>query len=221
MELFELLFIALFILFPVLEQVLKRRRQSGPDEPGPDPMETEEGEVSPRPSNREPVQASDMVPDDLWAVLTGESRHREGVGEGVGSAGQPTAGEGTAPGRGAATPAEPSPPPPADEGADWEDAWTPRPEPRWRLEETDVPEPVSLERYGPEAYSLERLDYEPFERSLPTPEARHRRFHESIQRAPRRRRPRRTGLGRSLGSPASLRQAMILTEVLGPPKGLE
>lgn len=222
MELFELLFIALFLLFPILEQVLRRRKGSGPDEPGPDPMETEEGRIEPRSSSREPVKASEMVPDDLWAVLTGEARHREGVdreGEADRAGREWSSGES----EGVAASAEPTTAEPETaEVPDWEDAWTPRPEPGWALdEEVDDREPVSLEYRGPEARSLEELDFRPIERSVPSPESRHRRFHEMIEQPRPRHRARRSAVGRALSSPRSLRQAFILSEVLGAPKGIE
>ena len=84
MDLFEILFVALFILFPIMEQVLKRKRTPGPpgDEEAPDrPDEVGRsdgsegrGRDSALPPGREPGKASDMVPADLWAVLTGERR---------------------------------------------------------------------------------------------------------------------------------------------------
>lgn len=219
MELFEILFIALFILFPILDQVLRRRRGPGPGEPGPDadPMEWEERERSSGAPDREPVQASDMVPDDLWAVLTGETRRAEGVGTAS------EEGEGTGPTSFPRTGTAPAPTEPGGRDLpDWEDAWTPRAEPRWRLEEeAEAPAPVSREHIGPEAYSLEELDFEPTERRLPSPEARHREFHERIEQPRPRKRSRRSAVGRALSSPRSLRRAFVVSEVLGPPRGLE
>lgn len=225
MELFEILFIALFILFPILDQVLRRRGGPGPDEPGShaDPTsemgeEWAEGERSSAPPSREPVQASDMVPDDLWAVLTGETRRTEGAGTATEGEGEGT-GPGSFPGTGT-TPARTEPG--ARDLPEWEEAWTPRAEPRWRLEEgAEAPAPPSREYIGPEAYSLEELDFEPIERRLPSPEARHREFHERIERPRPRKRSRRSAVGRALSSPGSLRRAFVVSEVLGPPKSLE
>lgn len=213
MDLFQILIIAAFILFPIMEQVLKRRRSPGPEEPGPDAMETHPGEVDPRPSEREPVKAAEMVPDDLWAILTGEQRPTEGV---------ETADE--------REPAPPRPEPAPDTAPErWEEAWMPLPEPRWRLEEETPAEPpvrAAPERYGPEAYSLETLDERAvsLEKPLESATVRHRQFHEGLDdldRRSSRRRRRRSQLGRALRSPQSLRQAIVLTEVLGTPKGLE
>lgn len=175
MSLFEILFIALFILFPIMEQVMRRRRaeaeESDSDELGPDPMETGPGEVSPRSSEREPIQASEMVPDDLWAVLTGETRHPEGVER-------------------EEEPEEPEEP--------WSDS-----DPRWEPEPEEPPAVVSLET------------------PLDSAEARHRRFHDIIDRPVPRRPARRSRALRALRSQASVRQAFVLSEVLGKPKSLE
>jgi hypothetical protein len=196
LELFEILFLALFILFPIVEQLLRRSRGGDAEEPGPDPMEAPPGEIDPPSSEREPIQASEMVPDDLWAILTGERR--------------PEAEEGA-----------------AEEGHFEEagDAWEAVDFP----EEAEAPwvnaEPArSTEGYDAEASSLDSVDPEPayFERPLPpSPEERHRRFHAKYDRPePPPRRRRRSTIGRALGDPDSLRQAFVLNEVLGTPKGL-
>lgn len=222
MGIFEILFIALFILFPILEKVLTRRRTGGeapgPEEPGPEPMGARPGEVSPGSSERDPGRAADMVPDDLWAVLTGEERPRDDVRVEHEPATEPA---GRSPDEHASEPTdEPMPP----EGpARWEEAWTPRSEPRWRMDDVEAtPAPASLEHHAPEAYSLETFEREPvsLERPLESPDVRHRRFHESIASPPSRR-TRRSPIGRALRSTESLRHAFVLSEVLGAPKGLE
>ncbi len=236
MDLFEILFVALFILFPIMEQVLKRKRTPGPpgDEEAPDrPDEVGRsdgsegrGRDSALPPGREPGKASDMVPADLWAVLTGERSSTAGSA--------PTSGVEQA---GAEKPRQE----PGQESRgreEWvpdEVAWSPAParsrrsgsSAPWSIDDDSVlekpaPAPVSLEHYGPEAYSLERLDQEAvsLERPVPSAEARHRQFHALVDRPPTRRRARRSSLGRALRSPGSLRHAFVLTEVLGPPKGL-
>jgi len=87
---------------------------------------------------------------------------------------------------------------------------------------------LAQDRYEAEARSLERIvaDRYPVVVSLEAPplppEERHRRFHEkleSLSGAPEARR--RARLPRSLGTGAALRRAMVLREVLGPPKALE
>lgn len=213
MDLFEILFIALFILFPILEGVLKQRRKgkgTGPEGPGT----TEEGEgpdAGWSEEGAEPRSASDMVPDDLWELMTGEQKEkRSGAGAATGSEapwsvdpdeGAPVAADGT----GLATEAP----------EDWRsESWVVD-------EEADVREPESLEYQGPEAYSLETPAPEPIERKVPTAEARHRAFHELIDRPKPRRKRRMSPLVRALHSREGLRQAVLLKEVLGPPKGLE
>ncbi|NIP80331.1 MAG: hypothetical protein GWN79_12220, partial [Actinobacteria bacterium] len=69
MDLFELLIIAAFVLIPILEGVMKQRRKSSE---GPIPGE----DKAPTGPDRaeEPRPAADMLPDDLWQILTGERR---------------------------------------------------------------------------------------------------------------------------------------------------
>lgn len=238
MELFEILFIALFILFPIVEQVLKRGRgkPGEADEQGEAPGRPEDGRSERSPGQvdapsreREPVKAEDMVPDDLWAVLTGEQRQPGGV---------QTRETGADREAGEAEPwsLEPDPAPEPDlQEFDLSEPDEPDAEPRelarprsgsraWTIDDEAEPAPpVSLEYEGPEAYSLETLDHPPqsLERPLPTPEARHRAFHRLIDRPVRRTPRRRSAIGRALQDPESVRNAIVLAEVLGPPKGLE
>lgn len=223
MDLFEILFIALFILFPIVEQVLKKKRAPGPQQQEPEdrPLEDEVPDRLERPgrgdgpASQDPGSASDMVPDDLWAVLTGERREPR-VEEAPGS--EPSGwDEEQSPAWGEAR---------RDEKRRWARQNAP-----WSIDDDQgappdqaaTPVPESLEEYGPEAYSLERLDLEPesLEQPLPSAEARHRQFHELIDRPPRKRKARRSRVSRALREPASLRQALILNEVLGTPKGLD
>jgi hypothetical protein len=206
-DLFELLLIAVFLLFPLFEQISKRGKDKGqlPRSKGP------QGGPSAEPSgpeDRQPASAADMLPEDLWAVLTGEKRERKG---------------------GVAT-AEAEPSTDADrDGTPWSDAAEPAPGPAddwpWRSAETQDAErePVSLEYRGPEAYSLEDLDIEPvsLERPLPTPEERHRAFHARVDAPQPQRVHRRGPLSRALSDAGRVRQAVVLAEVLGPPRGLE
>ena len=208
MDLFELLLIAVFVLFPILDQLFKRGRKGGqlPESKLPG----EEGRVDPAPDEREPVSAADMVPDDLWAVLTGERRERGGVA----TRPEPRTG-----------PAEPVPW--SIDAEEMREEPIGEPAPSWWNEEPEEQqpglEPVSLEYEGPEAYSLERVDFRPesLEKPIPEPEARHRAFHEIIDRPGRRRRREPSALVRALRRPEGIRQAVVLKEVLGPPKGLE
>lgn len=212
MDLFEILFIALFILFPIMEGILKKR---GKGKKGPPPTgdEADAGWSEP---DEEPRSAADMVPDDLWEVMTGEERQ---PGE-EGGAGEPGGGEASpwssAPGE-TPTPAaepdtEPRTEPVFDEG----------PSEPWRVEdEAEEAEPASLEYQGPEAYSLETPAPEPVVREVPSSEARHRAFHRLIDKPKRKRKRRLSPLMKALSTPDGLREAVIMKEVLGPPKGLE
>lgn len=197
MDLFEILFIALVILFPILEQVFRKNRGAdgegegpevtGPEAVGPERAESDLREVSPASQERRPVKAADMVPDDLWAVLTGEQRPTQEAGweeEEVHFGGSPWREDTT-------------------RGYDAEDAAA----------------PVEL----PEAYSLERLDIEAvsLEEPLPSPEVRHRQFHELVDQPAVRRKRQRSAVNRALRSSGGARRAFVLSEVLGPPKGLE
>ncbi len=226
MDLFEILFILLFILFPILEGVRKKGKSGPPGtgKPGTRGADADAGESGvgrPEAGRSEagpsgagegqPTPAADMVPDDLWSILTGETRPRGGVDVEVGD--------------------EEEPDTPWSEAADrrsWEPADTV--EPAAADLEPDI-EPVSLEYEGPEAYSLERTDhrasslertdFEPIERRVPDPETRHRAFHAFIDRPRPTRRRRKSAVGRALQDPESLRNAFVLAEVLGRPKGLE
>lgn len=209
MDLFELLFIALFILFPVLEGILRQRKkgqQGGP--PGPSGRTGRPGEAgTDRPEAAdEDRAASEMLPDDLWELMTGEKRRpQDGPAPEPEQAGTPWSVE-TGGASGAGTAMETS---------------TDRSEP-WAVDdEATAPEPVSLEYEGPEAYSLETPAPEPIERTVPSPKARHRAFHDLIDRPKRKPKRHATGLVRSLRSPKGLRQAVLFREILGPPKGLE
>lgn len=204
MSLFELLFIAAFILLPIMEGVLKQRRKrqgqsgagnTGPGRPGPDRDGSEA-----RTRQEEPQSAAEMLPDDLWELMTGErrrsGRRQQESGDSPWSM-EPDVATDTAE---------------ADAG----------PEEPWVMDdEAQVPEPVSAEYTGPEAYSLETPAPPPVERTVPTAAARHRAFHELIDREQRPARRHLSPLMRALRRPAGLRQAVLLKEILGPPKGLE
>jgi hypothetical protein len=227
-ELFEILFILFFILIPVLEGIRKSRQRRDspdielPDRPSPRPSrgpeptarrerygEPADGPLPPRRPEPEPVEAADMIPDDLWEILTGERR------------------EGRRP-----TPVE-------DHHEPEDEPWMAEPDERWQEEPAweREPEPVAEERFeprpwmdSPEAMRDEELS-RPVEIHMPEP------VDERTARAPRPPRPprislrevveapkvqRRTSpLMRSLQSQAGLRQAVLLKEILGRPKGLE
>lgn len=217
MDLIEILFIALFLLIPLLQGILGKGRGSAPDETArrggrvpPDPRAEREGQLEPEelrpPRPRGPEPAAEMLPDDLWEMLTGEKRDRTPV-------------------------AVESPPEAEVEPWTTEPAWSPeyeeatveartdwrRPLPPAETDRYDT-EPESLEYMGPEAYSLEQ--------PLPPPEIRHARFHDKIEQGeitgdqPSRRRG-RSSLVQSLRSRSGMRDAVILAEILGRPKGME
>ena len=143
--------------------------------------------------------ASDMIPDDLWEILTGERRHRPPVI--VEEPPRPVRPEG------AWQEVEPEWLP-ADEGSADEEALVPAERPTAEAGSLEVREPVIL--------SLEELP--------PPPEERRARFRARLEaeRAARQHvRPRGPRLPLSLSGRAALQRAVILREVLGPPKGLE
>lgn len=207
MGLFELLLIAFFfIILPVLDGIGKRRRKGQGTGKG-----TEARSPGPRPDPEveEPRSAAEMLPEDLWGLITGEARDTQ----------EPAARE-------AETPWSEAPDPSstrtaeAEPGTDGFEGWEPEP---WMDAEEIHAEPVSLEYEGPEAYSLETPvpPARSLEQPLPSPEARHRAFHEKIDRPPRRRRRAVSPLMQALRHPDGLRQAVLLKEILGPPRGLE
>ncbi len=210
MELFEILFILFFILIPVLEGIRKGRqrrespdieepRQNRPRAPGR-PTTVERPQPGPPRTQREPepVEAADMVPDDLWEILTGERRER------------PVPAEATEP-----------------EDAPWIE------EPRWEPDE----EVFADERFEPAPWEEYRDETRLELPGVPTvadeavkaaaaaiesvqpPRPRRASLREVVEtpRATRRASP----LIRSLQRPEGLRQAVLLREILGPPKGLD
>jgi hypothetical protein len=218
-ELFEILFILFFILIPVLEGIRKsKQRRDTPDieeptsaRPRPDLPTTTA--PPPRRPDPEPVEAADMVPDDLWEILTGEKRQRP-------------------------TPAEPR-----SQDVDWyedeevaeeaieepyraqEERWPD--EPAWEREA----DPRFQERFEPAPWHDERQDLEekvafqpeealivPDERRART--ARPRVSLRTVVEAPRVERQ-VSPLMQALQNPDGLRQAVLLREILGRPKGLD
>lgn len=223
-DLFYLVLILLFFLAPLIERVLRGRRRG--QAPPPADLEQEESEAGPyqrprpeytRPRGtstgptgveqwREPATAAEeVIPDDLWEILTGERRRPR-----PGPEPEPEYGEPVVSG-------------PAVEERDWEiDAEEP-------LEPARLPEP------GPE------IVQEPWRRKTREPEERARITVHGPIPAPRearlappppappirpefewdaaRRRPKVVELG--LHDRTEVRRAVVLREVLGPPKGLE
>jgi hypothetical protein len=209
----EVLIILVFIVVPLLEGVLKQRRgkQVPREQPAPRPREpvgagagagTAREAGSGGPSDAGP--AADMIPPDLWEVLTGERRTQQ----------------------------EPPPAPWEEEWADeaaLEDVATtevegdviaessPWESGSWDVSgsETALEEPVSLEYVGPEAISMEGPP--------PPPEIRHRLYHEKYDAPQVSAEPRDNPLVRQLRSGLQgdgLRRSILIAEILGPPKGI-
>ena len=213
MDLFEVLLVLAFIVLPLLEGVFRQRKgKGGAPTPAPRPQRQRERVESGVPAGapagapEEPeTSAAEMIPADLWEVLTGER------------------------------PPTPRPAPPPAEPASWEaepsaesleaealeEGWVTPPWERpseWKAESDSGHEPISIEYVGEESLSLETLP--------PPPEIRHRRFHEKYDTAPALQlsgdaapspviRELRAGLRDS-----GLRRSILLAEILGPPKGL-
>jgi hypothetical protein len=195
---------------PIRSRVPPPRTGAG-SRPGPRTVGPQPG-AQPRP---QPADASEMVPDDLWEILTGERRQR------------------------------PQPPEPAPEPEEVrveveepEERWLELPDERWRDEEPaperrepDLPQravskpwwdrpepepepapaPASAETYSP----LSRPGRAPVKPR--PPRASLRDFTEPAPLPPRQKTP----LMRTLQSAEGLRDAVLLREILGPPKGLE
>lgn len=216
--LFELIIFALFILTSVLGGRKKRKQGSKPKGRSPG-----DGRVPDRPRSRGPSTARErssagaadaageresaaaMVPEDLWAVLTGEQRTPSSTGSDGGADGAD---------RGAPVPA----------GGAYESETAAEPERGARSTSSDPvrwdDEAQSLEtiaeREQPRVVSLE-------ERPLPPEVRRHLTLEQAKARADAlptvTRRRRRLPLG--LNDRDAVRRAVVLREVLGPPKGLQ
>lgn len=208
MELFEILFILFFILIPIINGISKRRQRRGESEDIQLPGDARERpRMEPREEPPEPAEAADMVPDDLWEILTGERRER-------GATPRPTE-----------RPTEPEPEP------EWEpvgpsEEWTP--ESPWQAEE----QPREQERFEPAPW----IEDSPLDRRVELPAQQEpaprvaqygredrgaRRIRIAAQDALAAPRPRGVSpLIRALRRPDGLRQAMVLRDILGPPKGL-
>lgn len=216
MDFFEVLIILAFIFLPLIDGILKSRR-AGQQEDVPDktPPARERERVgqgagtmggSGR-SPQDPVEsgpAADMIPADLWEVLTGERRSEPKPAE-------PSWQEDEEPW--GPTPAEEFPDELGGEDGDL---------PPWAREyedtgdvEPETTEPVSPPHGFPQVVSLEAPP--------PPPEVRHRRFHEKYDSEAPTPAPVRSDFRGELRSGLrgqGLRRSVILAEVLGPPRGL-
>jgi hypothetical protein len=253
-----LIFIIIIILAPLIEKLLKAGRQQPPPPPGSRQQQRMPPPQRPRPElqRRAPAgdreegesSAADMVPDDLWAILTGQQRPRpEPPREVAGPAAEegrrvpttssrpapapmPTARrpapagkrprprQESAPGTGL----PPAPKRPSPAGYDMRGELPPDEEASFRR--TPPQEQFPVEGYvreipvhrPPEVVSLEELVIDDAKR--------HESFHERLAALPGaarvRRRPRHA-LAERFRAQDEIRRAIIMSEVLGRPRGLD
>lgn len=222
-----LLIILIFVVAPLIEKLLKAGKQEDkPPLPRQRPRPRMEGraerdlpergiEIRMPPAQREEQArrdagpAADVLPDDLWEILTGERR-------------SPL----------------PTPPPP-DSAYDEPDETAYGPEPAGAefshddIESSDVlPVPARAEspsrpargrsydemlpvRAPPRVVSMEPTSFDD--------SVRHRQFHDRLDNLPPRARVQRRRHPRAADfmTDADLRRAIIMTEILGPPRGLQ
>jgi hypothetical protein len=211
-NLFTVFLLLVFVLGPILEQMKKkeqekkRQQQLPPERPVALPRSSTE-EISSKPRDT----AATMVPDDLWAVLTGEQRPGARV---------------------------PAPLPETTKQRPWDVVYIP---PEDTDNEEDVlTEDVNVEvrrssrdavqrehaaRHKPvEALSLEVTTPHiiSLETPLPSAAARHTAFHQKIERKTDviSARPTRKEV-LALATRSELKRAFVLQEILGKPRGLE
>ena len=241
-DLFPILVFLFFLLAPLIERILKGGRK-GDEQPPPPPRQRvpppapAQRRSEPMPDEEEVGSAAEMLPDDLWAILTGETRPSREPPPPLEH--RPSPRETTTPQRPNTPERAPRPRPQRPERRPFPNAPRPRP----------APEPVSVEaaadeevlaRTPPAPERFERVEYAPQDYVRPIPEhappvivsmetmpdsdeIRHTRFHDRVARlaapATVQRGPERQLVG--LHDREQLRRAIILTEVLGTPKGLQ
>ena len=219
MDFFEVLIILAFVFLPLIDGILKSRRAGQQEDvPTRRPPARERvghgagagsaggrsGTAGAPEESMDAGPAADMIPADLWEVLTGERRTEPKPAE-------PTWQEDEEPW--VQSPVEELPDElGGDEGEqspwarDYQEIEDPEPEPT---------EPVSPHHGFPQVVSLEAPP--------PPPEVRHRRFHEKYDSEAPPPAPVRSDFVRHLRSGLrgpGLRRSVVLAEVLGPPKGL-
>lgn len=202
-----LLIILIFVIISILEGISKKRRQQTqqrqeeypePDAPGesaPD-YEPEWQSEADEPREETAQTAEDMIPDDLWEILTGEKRQRT-------------------------KPPEPEPEPEYRSERHYEQdvAYAPEPEPV--EDETEVYIPPD-----PKAPGAEPIAQPEAARRVPwAGEKKRFREHKKpiqvVELEDEQQQQPMGGLGLRLGERDQLRRAIVLREVLGPPRGLE
>ncbi len=216
---FEILLLLIFILFPLLQAILGKGQKTGPPKrpgsPRPGVGDRTGGAEEPEDlrasqANRDgPTSAADMIPEDLWAILTGEPR--PGTRRSPSTPPSPWSDEPDP--RPASAGPEPWLEAPAAEPARPDTSWSDALDRDEYRSRPAPPEPVSLEYVGPEAITLETLP--------PEPEIRQAAFHARLHATePDSHSPvHRAALRRWLRRPGGLRRAVVLAEILGPPRG--
>lgn len=217
---FEILLLLFFFGIPLLEGILRKKQpppgggqpprpgQSGhlPRDRTPEAGPAQRPETQARGGTSPGDSASEMVPDELWELLTGQRR----------DTGTPTMEPGEAEGAERWRETEEAIEQAEIGGDPVSERWEPAIDEFEPVEAKYEREPETLEYVGPEAYTLEL--------PLKSEAVRHREFHDTLDALPPppgSRRRRGTRLQEALRSSGGLRQAMLLREVLGPPKGLQ
>jgi hypothetical protein len=208
-DLFPLLMFLIFVLGPILEGLKRKNKRPPPPPPqrrvpppAAPPQRSRTEEVS---TPRGDENASTMVPDDLWEILTGQKRMP--------------------------APTAPAPTPQAERRPGWDVVYDAELEEDEEAEEERVAiEDVNVEarRARVEAQSLETISRHPepvivsLEENVPTTAQRHADFHQRIIAAPPvvEVAPRRKPLF-DLTNRSELQRAFLLQEVFGKPKGLK
>jgi hypothetical protein len=209
-DLFPLLMVLIFVLAPIIEGLKRKNKRPPPPPPQrrvPPPSAPQQRsrteELGTRPRTDE--DASTMVPDDLWEILTGQKRM---------------------PG-----PTAPVPTPPAETRSGWDIGYDAElEEDEEAAEERVAVEDVNVEtrRSRVEAQSLETIGRHPepivisLEDNIPSTAQRHAEFHQRINAPPPvvEVAPRRKPLF-DLRNRSELRRAFLMQEVFNKPKGLE
>ena len=210
-ELFPILMFVIFILGPIIEAITKKNKKGQLPPPPqqqrrPPVQSSRTEEISTR--SRVEEDASAMVPDELWEILTGQKR----------------------------TPPAQLPPSPLDTRAEKRPSWDVVYDPELEEDEEAELEVVAVEdvnvetrRQRVEAQSLETLERHPapvvvsLEDNIPTTAVRHAAFHDRVmaaQSVPIVEIQQRKAL-LDFRNRSELQRAFLLVEVLNKPKCLE